>query len=68
MRNIKKETTRFVPTALHVTRPDSSKPKPMVPNAVSRPVVKPKAAPANKGGKSADQACDEFLKELDGLF
>lgn len=66
MRNLKKEATRFVPTALHVTRPDTNKPKSLVPNAVSR--TKPKAAPAKKPGQSADQVCDDFLREIQDLF
>lgn len=66
MRNLKKEVTRFVPTSLHVRRPDTTKPKPLVPSTFT--FAKPRAPAANRVGKSADQACDEFLKEINDLL
>lgn len=70
MRNFKKETTRFVPTALHVGRPDTNKPKPFIPSAVkTQPVMKTRApTTAKKPGKSADDACDDFLREIQDLL
>uniref|UniRef100_A0A915E1I1 WW domain-binding protein 11 n=1 Tax=Ditylenchus dipsaci TaxID=166011 RepID=A0A915E1I1_9BILA len=65
MRNLKRETTRFVPTALRVSRP-----APPVVKAMSGGTIIPnkknnsgqaKQNPA--AAKSTDQAYDEFLKE-----
>lgn len=67
MRNLKKEATRFVPTALHVNKPGTAKPKPLVPNVVSRTTAKPAPKPTTSTGKSADKV-DDFLKEISDLF
>ncbi|KAI6223073.1 hypothetical protein M3Y99_01464400 [Aphelenchoides fujianensis] len=68
MRNLTKEATRFMPTALQVTRPSTSKPKAPLPSSTipaNRPAVKSEAP---KGGMSADDKCDEFLREIQDLF
>ncbi|KAI6237252.1 hypothetical protein M3Y95_00245600 [Aphelenchoides besseyi] len=66
MRNLKKEATRFMPTALQVTRPSTTKPKAFIPNSLvpNRLTTKSTAKPS----KSADEACDEFLREIQDLF
>lgn len=73
MRNIKQETTRFIPTALKVTRPTP-------PVVVNKKLVvaenetfihkQPKSKPQNnqKFLKTTDETCDEFLREIQDLL
>jgi hypothetical protein len=80
MRNITRESTRFVPTAVKIQRPIvPSVIGPKIPTSsvagptklVPRNAVKPKTkstVPENQPGKSVDEACDDFLKELQGLL
>ncbi|KAI6223704.1 hypothetical protein M3Y99_01438300 [Aphelenchoides fujianensis] len=70
MRNLTKEATRFMPTALQVTRPSTSKPKAPLPASTLAAAGRPPAAKseAPKGGMSADDKCDEFLREIQDLF
>ena len=79
MRNLKKETTRFTPTSLQVSRPSpaigaAAKHGPVLPGAFPAPSLpsrftttnKPKKAKAP--AKSADEACEEFLREISDLL
>uniref|UniRef100_A0A1I7RSQ0 EKA-like protein n=1 Tax=Bursaphelenchus xylophilus TaxID=6326 RepID=A0A1I7RSQ0_BURXY len=68
MRNFKKETTKFVPAALQVRRPATQpKSKPISRTPIGQSGGQIIAAPA-VGGKSADQTCDEFLREISDLL
>lgn len=70
MRNIKKETTRFVPTTLRVSRP--------APPVVNRKAIRienniflhtrPKQQNSQQFVKSADETCNEFLREIQDLL
>lgn len=72
MRNIKQETTRFVPTSLKVTRP--------TPPVVNKKLViaenetfihKQKTSNKQvnqKFVKTTDEACDDFLREIQDLL
>ncbi|KAI6223656.1 hypothetical protein M3Y99_01440000 [Aphelenchoides fujianensis] len=68
MRNLTKEATRFMPTALQVTRPSTSKPKAPLPTSTIAPNRPAAKSEAPKGGMSADDKCDEFLREIQDLF
>lgn len=71
LRNFKKEATRFVPTAVHVNKLETSKTRAFVPSAVSRMPQKPKV-PAVKStiapNKTADEKVDAFMRELEDFF
>ncbi|KAL3068460.1 hypothetical protein niasHT_030751 [Heterodera trifolii] len=81
MRNIRREATRFVPTAVKIQRPLVHAPTvsatgigPRVPTMGSttagrlmpQKVLAKKQQP--KRTKTTDEACDEFLRELEGLL
>lgn len=83
MRNIKREATRFVPTAVKIQRPlVASTIGPRIPASAGSKLVPPRTTTTAAGqrpktgkgaqqpgaGKSVDQACDDFLKELEGLL
>ena len=82
MRNIKREATRFVPTAVKIGKPvvptvigpkiptsSVAGPTKLLPRSQTKSKPKPTGQSAAGGGmKSVDEACDEFLKELDGLL
>lgn len=75
LRNMKKEATRFVPTALRVQRAGpatATSHRPIGPNLSgihkpSRPAP-PKAKPAAQPMKSTDEACEDFLREIADLL
>lgn len=67
MRNFKKETTKFVPASLQVRRPNNQpKPKAILRHPIGQ--VPTQVKPANVPGKSADETCDEFLREISDLL
>lgn len=84
MRDVKKETTRFVPTAVKIQRPVV--PQVIGPKIPTSSVVGTKLIPRSSqiktsqkqpptvinsvtnSVKSVDEACDDFLKELEGLL
>uniref|UniRef100_A0A914GVF9 WW domain-binding protein 11 n=1 Tax=Globodera rostochiensis TaxID=31243 RepID=A0A914GVF9_GLORO len=91
MRNIRRESTRFVPTAVKIQRPLVKAPStvpatsgigPRVPttcSAAGRTVPKALMVKQRQGGgtaqhqkpsrtKTTDEACDDFLRELEGLL
>lgn len=70
MRNLKREATRFVPSTLRVPRPQPSSIGPKIPSiAAPGTQIIPKKKKLNRQtGKSVDEACDEFLKEIGGLL
>lgn len=70
MRNLKREATRFVPSTLRVPRPQPTSIGPKIPSiAAPGTQIIPKKKKLNRQtGKSVDEACDEFLKEIGGLL
>jgi hypothetical protein len=74
MRNLKREATRFVPSALQVNRPQPASIGPKIlPGGGPKTIVHKKANPRpQKAVKSrtvdVDKVCDDFLKELEGLI
>lgn len=84
MRNVKKETTRFVPTAVKIQRPvvptvvgpkiptsSVAGPTKLVPRSSQIKTNQKQTKSINSAidaTKSVDEACDDFLKELDGLL
>ncbi|CAK5007412.1 unnamed protein product [Meloidogyne enterolobii] len=84
MRNVTKETTRFVPTAVKIQRPvvptvigpkiptsSVAGPTKLLPRSSQiKPTQKQTTAvnSAIDATKSVDEACDDFLKELEGLL
>ncbi|KAI1722603.1 hypothetical protein Ddc_06770 [Ditylenchus destructor] len=72
MRNLKKETTKFVPTSLRIPRPNPSQAHRKAPThhgaAMISANIKAKASNAAATGKSTDEACDDFLREIQGLL
>jgi len=71
MRNLKRETTRFVPSSLRVQRPIPTAVGPKIPAGPGTQTIthKMKTGQQRKGAyKSVDDACDDFLKELEGLL
>ena len=84
MRNVQKETTRFIPTAVKIQRPvvpavigpkiptsSVAGPTKLVPRSSQiKNSQKPTMAISSSTDptKSVDEACDDFLKELEGLL
>jgi hypothetical protein len=72
MRNMKKEVTRFVPTTLRVQRvpPQPVVAKPKQTSAIPNRNVVGSISSSGMSSqvKSADEACEEFLKEIEGLL
>lgn len=71
LRNIRKETTRFVPTqTLRVNRPTASTPRKLTINS-NQSMFKGQQSyqkkPSNDN-KSTDKACDDFLREIQDLL
>lgn len=77
MRNIRREATRFVPTAVKIQRPLVHPPPAASANAAS---IGPRVPIASahrttstisvkqQRTKTADEACDDFLRELQGIL
>ncbi|KAI1712709.1 hypothetical protein DdX_09331 [Ditylenchus destructor] len=67
-----KETTKFVPTSLRVPRPNAAQSSRKAPThhgaAMISANIKAKASSAAATGKSTDEACDDFLREIQGLL
>ena len=71
MRNLKREATRFIPSSLRVQRPIATAAGqfPKIPATGTQTIDNKNKRPKAKGpSKSVDEACDEFLKELEGML